>query len=134
MTFMNWEQRFELGVSAMDRDHRNLIAAMNEVHELSERAAGKASVDAAIVRLAELTKRHFADEEKHMASIGFPDLRTHALIHENLLERFGELHGAFRKGGGTVDRAFFDFLSFWLRSHIMGLDRKYAAHGKPSPV
>lgn len=134
MTFMNWEQRFELGVSAMDLEHKGLIAAMNEVHELNERDAGKAAIDAAIARLAELTKKHFADEEKHMASIGFPDLRTHALIHENLLERFGELYEAFRKGTGKVDRAFFEFLSFWLRSHIMGLDRKYASHGKPARV
>ncbi|MBL8749662.1 MAG: hemerythrin family protein [Planctomycetes bacterium] len=134
MTFMEWEQRFELGVAAMDAEHKGLIAAMNHVHDLDAANAAKSTIDAAIGKLAELTTKHFADEEKHMESIGFPDRRTHARIHENLLERFAGLHTSFRAGSGKVDRAFFDFLSFWLRSHILGVDRNYASHGKPAGV
>jgi len=131
MVFMNWEKRFELGVHAMDDEHMGLVAAMNEVHDLDAKNADKAAVDAAITKLAQLTTKHFADEEKHMASIGFPDLRAHARIHAKLLEKFTALHESFRAGSGKVDRAFFEFLSFWLRSHIMGVDRQYATHGKP---
>ena len=134
MVFMDWEQRFELGVAAMDAEHKGLIAAMNEVHDLDARNAGKAVIDAAIGKLATLTTKHFADEEKHMESIGFPDRKSHALIHKGLLEKFGALHQGFKAGPGKVERAFFDFLSFWLKSHIMGVDRKYAAHGKPVKV
>lgn len=134
MVFMNWESRFELGVAAMDAEHKGLIAAMNDVHDLDAKGASKPTIDAAITKLATLTKQHFADEEKHMESIGFPDRRTHAIIHAGLLEKFGALHTSFKTGDGKVDRAFFDFLSFWLRGHIMGIDRKYAAHGKPVRV
>lgn len=134
MVFMDWEQRFELGVAAMDAEHKGLIAAMNAVHELDARNAGKAVIDAAIGKLATLTTKHFADEEKHMESIGFPDRKSHAIIHKGLLEKFGALHQGFKAGNGKVERAFFDFLSFWLKSHIMGVDRKYAAHGKPVKV
>lgn len=134
MVFMNWETRFELGVAAMDAEHKGLIAAMNDVHDLDAKNASKTQVDAAITKLAGLTKKHFADEEKHMESIGFPDRHTHARLHVNLLERFAALHESFKAGSGKVDRAFFEFLAFWLRSHIMGIDRKYAAHGKPAPV
>ena len=66
-----------------------------------------------------------------MESIKFPDLRTHSFIHKSMLEKFTELHAAFRAGSGKVAKEFYDFLKHWLRSHICGIDRKYAAHGKP---
>lgn len=134
MVFMEWDPRFELGVHQMDAEHKGLIAAMNHVHDLDAKNAQKPAVDTAIQRLAELTTKHFADEEQHMAKVGFPDLRVHQRIHQNLLEKFTALHQAFQAGTGKVDRAFFDFLKFWLRSHILGVDRQYADHGKPAKV
>ena len=134
MTFMEWEARYQLGVARMDAEHKGLIEAMNEVYSLDADGAAKATVDAALGRLATLTQKHFADEEAHMESIGFPDLGTHRIIHKNLLDKFTKLYGEFQAGDGKVGRAFFDFLKFWLQSHIMGIDRKYADHGKPAKV
>lgn len=131
MVFMDWDPKFELGVSQMDAEHRGLIAAMNEVFDLDAKNAAKPVVDAAIQKLAGLTKQHFADEERHMEKLGFPDLKVHQRIHVNLLEKFTALYQAFQAGSGKVDRGFFDFLKFWLRSHICGVDRQYADHGKP---
>lgn len=126
MTLMQWDNSLNLGVPGMDAEHRELVSAMNAIHDLGERKAAKAAIDAAIVRLAELTTQHFADEERYMARIGFPDLRNHTLIHGHMLEKFTELHRAFRAGTGTVDKGFYDFLKLWLKSHICGIDAKYA--------
>ncbi|MBL9076289.1 MAG: hemerythrin family protein [Planctomycetes bacterium] len=131
---MNWEPRFELGVSTMDAEHKGLVAAMNEVFELDARQAGKATVDAAIQKLAGLTKQHFADEEAHMQKVGFADLRVHQRIHAELLQKFTAHYTAFQAGQGRVDPAFFDFLKFWLRSHITGVDRQYVAPRQPAKV
>lgn len=131
MSFMDWEARFELGVARMDEEHKGLIAAMNDVHDLDAKGADKARIDAAIARLATLTQQHFADEEAHMEAIGFPDLRAHRILHKDLLDKFTKHYDAFRAGTGKVDRALFDFLAFWLRSHIVGIDRKYADHAQP---
>lgn len=131
MAFMDWTASLDLGVPAMDAEHKGLVAAMNRIYELGEQGANKATLDQAIQKLAELTTKHFADEEKHMASVGYPDLKTHAVIHKNMLEKFTALYNDFKAGAGKVDRAFYDFLKFWLKSHIMGIDRKYADHAAP---
>ena len=60
-----------------------------------------------------------------MASIGFADLKSHKQIHARLLADFTTHQGAFDAGDGKVDKAFFDFLSLWLRSHICHLDTRY---------
>lgn len=134
MPLLDWKPLFELGVEAMDKEHRELVAAMNRIHELDQRGAAKTEVDAAILKLVDLTRRHFADEERHMQSIGFPDLKRHAFIHQDMLAKVGTHYAAFQKGSGRVAKEFFDFLVYWLGAHITGIDRKYAQHGKPVKV
>lgn len=134
MTLLDWTQALEIGVPDMDAEHRELVAAMNRIHELDTRAADRATIEGAIVRLVTLTKRHFADEEKHMAAIGFPDLKRHALIHADMLKKVDAHCAAFRAGNGRVDPAFFDFLVYWLGAHIKGIDRRYAEHRAPAKV
>lgn len=134
MPLLEWKPLFDLGVDAMDKEHRELVAAMNRIHELDQKQAPKADIDKAIQKLVDLTKRHFADEERHMQSIGFPDLKRHAFIHEDMLKKVGAHYDAFTKGSGRVAKAFFEFLVYWLGAHITGIDRKYADHGKPVKV
>lgn len=126
MALLDWKPELELGVAAMDREHRELVAAMNKIHELDREKAGRATVDAALQQLIKLTKAHFADEEKHMAAIGFPGLAVHARIHADMLRKVAAHYETFRAGSGAVAKEFFDFLVLWLGAHIMGIDRKYA--------
>jgi hemerythrin-like metal-binding protein len=69
-----------------------------------------------------------------MQSIGFPDRKRHALIHADMLRKVGEHYAAFTAGNGRVSQDFFDFLVFWLKAHITGIDRKYAEHKQPVKV
>lgn len=103
---------------------------MHNVYELDQKKAGKDAVDRAILELTKLTKGHFADEEKHMASIGYADLKRHAMIHQDMLMKVSARYEVFQAGDGTVPRAFFEFLVHWLKAHILGIDRKYA----PAPA
>ena len=126
MVLMEWNAGLVLGVASMDKEHQDLVAAMNRVHDLATQKADKRTVDVALLHLVQLTKKHFADEEQHMERIGFEGRRIHARIHEDLLEKVGTHYAAFQAGDGTVPQAFFDFLVHWLRAHILGIDRKYA--------
>jgi len=134
MPLLDWQSKFDLGVDAMDREHKELVATMNHIHDLDQRGAGKAQVDAAIRRLIQLTKAHFVDEERHMEAIGFPDRSRHALIHVDMLAKVAAHYESFQQGSGRVAKAFFDFLVYWLGAHITGIDRKYAVHGTPARV
>ena len=131
MSLLQWKDQFALGVASMDKEHRDLVDAMNRVFELDQQQAGKQTVDGAIQRLMQLTVKHFQDEERHMEAIGFPDLQRHARIHADMLRQVGEHYAAFQKGDGRVAKSFFDFLVHWLAAHICHIDRKYADYGAP---
>ena len=132
MSLLEWKAEFSLGVAPMDRDHKELVAAMNKVHELAEAKAGRGPIDTAIKVLMDLTTAHFAAEEVHMEKIGYPDLSRHRRIHKDMLQRVAAHYTAFREGDGTVSKEFFDFLVHLLAAHICHIDRKYAQH--PVPV
>lgn len=132
MSLIEWKDEFELGVAAMDRDHLQLIEAMNRVHELAEAKAPKPVVNDAIVELADLTVAHFRAEERHMEKIGYADLKRHRLIHESMLKDIDKHHKAFEAGDGTVDPGFFKFLVYWLSAHICHIDRKYTVQPEPA--
>lgn len=126
MTVLAWDpSRFDVGVAKMNDEHRVLVGLMNDIHDRAGAGARKPELQALFARLADATVRHFAGEEAYMQSIGFAELRTHKAIHARLLDDFTAHVKRFEAGDGRVDKAFFDFLSLWLRSHICHLDTQY---------
>lgn len=134
MTLLAWKPAFDLGVDAMDKEHKELVAAMNRIHELDQQKSPKPQMDGAIQRLIKLTKQHFADEEAFMAKTNYADRVRHGLIHQDMLKRVGSYYEAFQQGDGRVAKEFFEFLVFWLGAHITGIDRKYAPTPAPKPL
>jgi hemerythrin len=134
MTLLAWKPAFDLGVDAMDKEHKELVAAMNRIHELDQLKAAKPQMDGAIQRLIKLTKQHFADEEAFMAKTNYADRVRHGMIHQDMLKRVGGYYEQFLAGDGRVAKEFFEFLVFWLGAHITGIDRKYAPAPKPQPA
>ena len=117
--------RFSLHIGPMDDEHQLIIASMNKLHELSDAKAGKGPLGRTLQELLNITVKHFADEEAFMAQIGFPDLGKHKLIHKSLLEKMHQHKQQFEASGQLTDE-FFSFLTFWLKSHICGIDMKYS--------
>ena len=124
--YFQWDaSTYGIKVPEMDREHEVLIGHMNTVHGLHQSRAGRAVIGAALDQLVAYTRKHFADEEAYMASIGYPGLRIHAGIHRQLLERVGTFAAEFTRTGALSDE-FFVFLKMWLKAHICGIDSKYA--------
>lgn len=120
-----WSEQLSIGIDSMDREHQQIIHLMNALAAAHERGAGFSELDRAFRELASYTRKHFRDEEAYMESIGFESLNTHHVIHERLLAEMDGHYAAF-KGTRELDESVFKFLTFWLKSHICGIDRKYA--------
>lgn len=128
MPIMTWDATLDIGVEAMNREHRDILDAMNRVFDMNEAGRSGAGMMAEIARLGDITTRHFRDEEVFMAKSGFPDLEPHKRIHAKLLADFAAHASAAEAAGGRPSSAFFQFLRLWLSAHIKCIDRKYADH------
>ncbi len=130
MAYMEWSNDLDVKVAAMNREHQRLITLMNRLHELNDKRASKKEIRGALNSLATYTVTHFNNEEAYLEKINFKGLRSHKLIHKNLLEEMRKHIAAFEKGDGRLSEKFFGFLRRWLVSHIRGIDGKYADAAK----
>ncbi|HZV57616.1 MAG TPA: hemerythrin family protein [Sphingobium sp.] len=128
MPIMEWDNSLDIGVRAMNDDHKEILDAMNRIFDATKAGRTGDEINRLVERLGQVCVRHFRDEEAYMASIGFPGLTNHSLVHRALLERYAGHAAEIKAAGGRADEAFFHFLRHWLRSHIKGIDRKYGEH------
>jgi hemerythrin len=119
-----WDERYFLHISPMDNEHRVLIEKMNlflsslNVNNLNEKIR-------TFDQLTEYTLKHFADEEKYMESISYPDLINHKKIHKALVNQV-LIYKENLEEGKVNKLKISNFLKDWLGQHIIGQDKKYA--------
>jgi len=126
--FFPWTDDLSVGVPRMDDQHRVLLRLINRVADLGASGASGSAIRTILGQLVDYTRFHFGDEEKLMASRGYPDLPGHHKVHEafvsevvSLLERMGT--------GEQVDAtSLLVILKDWLVRHIQGTDKKYGAY------
>lgn len=125
MSFFRWSDELNVGVGAMNDEHKGLLRAMEELYVRSHAGAEKPELLRLVDHLSLLTSAHFDHEERYMASIFYPRLETHRAIHRQLLENLQTHRQTFLATPGGLSQEFFTFLRLWLSAHIKGLDRKY---------
>jgi hemerythrin-like metal-binding protein len=134
MPIMTWDASLDVGVAAMNREHQEILDAMNRIYDAKAQGISGFSVNDMVARLGSVCSRHFADEEAYMERVGYPELQRHKQLHARLLEQFTGHAAAIKAAGGAPSDEFFHFLKFWLTSHIKGIDIKYGGHAKAQGV
>jgi hemerythrin-like metal-binding protein len=132
MPIMEWNDTLDIGVNAMNHEHKQILDAMNRIYDAAQAGRAGDEINRLVEHLGSVCVRHFKDEEAYMASIGFPGLGNHKFIHEDLLNRYARHAEEIRKAGGNASGQFFHFLQHWLTAHIKGIDRKYGDHARSS--
>jgi len=125
MAFIEWDDKYDIHVDAMNNQHKHLMSLMNNLFELNESKAAKPVIGKAIADLGAAAQSHFADEEAYMESLSYPELARHKIVHKQLLEKYGGHAEAFAEGEGELSKEFFNFIRLWLAAHIQGIDMKY---------
>ena len=121
-----WNSTYDIGVDSMNHQHQRLIDIMNTLYEQNQQGKPKALLLKTLVHLQEFTIKHFKEEESFMSSIHYTELERHQLVHKNLLYNLEDLIIKFKKSDSEkITEEFFEFLTFWLKSHIKGIDTRY---------
>jgi hemerythrin len=128
MAFYKWSDRLDIGVESMNSEHKILIDKMNKLHDLSEGTCTARALKAAFDDLATYAVKHFEDEEAYMEKENYPGLAVHKAVHQRLLKQVNDHAAAIDFESCEIPEKFFDFLSFWLTSHICEIDKKYGAN------
>lgn len=78
-------------------------------------------------KLRDYAKKHFADEEAYMESVGYKRLFTQKIQHQNFVEKLDEIDLQEIEDGDEQDKVINDILIFitdWLVNHILEEDTR----------
>jgi hemerythrin len=134
MPIMTWDDSLDIGVHEMNREHQDILDAMNAIYDAHQAGKTGGVINSMISHLGAVTTRHFRDEEAFMARIKYADLENHKRIHAKLLTDFAAHQAAAAAAGGAPSPAFFQFLRLWLSAHIKCIDLKYAEYSRKPGV
>ena len=125
MSTIAWSDDLAIDDSQIDFQHRQLIDAIGDLEDAL--AAGDHLLVAETMPfLRQYAVTHFADEERALQLIGWPQLAAHRELHRGFTQRLGELDGACRRGDLTAGTMLLGFLAAWLAGHIRSVDHEFA--------
>lgn len=82
-----WNNRYEIGVSIIDKEHKKLFRILKKLFDFGQQERKNQWVCREAVKyFKDHAVQHFLDEEDYMASIGYTGLEMHKRIHRNFRE------------------------------------------------
>ena len=127
-----WDVSLETGHAKIDNQHKQLVAALNDIIEASREGKGQEEIFKTLDFLTGYTVMHFSTEEKLQVQYDYPDYAIHKRYHDDFKGTVGELTERLRKEGpneemiGLVTTT----IGNWLINHIKGDDFRMAAYVK----
>ncbi len=126
-----WNARYELGIEALDAEHRRLFDLIRQVETMAEGENGVSALLSALREFIEFVEFHFETEERLMEEHDFSTAGLHRQAHRRLLEDLREFARQVSRGPAAGARASTgDFLRKWLSEHVSHGDAMLARHLK----
>ena len=121
---MDWYESYSIGIAEIDKQHKELVNTVSKMQKSLKAGSVDKEVGNTLKFLVDYTKRHFADEERLMRDINFPDYENHKIKHGKLVEQITDILLGLKKGKPVNGYELIDFLTDWLINHIRHEDKK----------
>ena len=131
---MPWGDKLKLGIPSIDDQHKELVSMVNELHRAMKMKTGALEAGKILDRLAEYTVYHFGFEEELFDQFQYPELEAHNKVHRDLVAQVQEFKDEFDQGKAALSMELMEFLTEWLRHHIMVMDKAYTPFLKENGV
>lgn len=128
MEAFTWDQRFETGISVVDKQHRHLVDLVNLAGDiLLEGKASEEELQKLFGQLADYAVYHFTEEENMMEAhhLDARHVNAHKSQHAEFLTQV-TLMWNNRHVAENPAAMLHGFLSSWLTVHILGQDQEMA--------
>lgn len=127
---IQWDSKYELGISSIDNQHKELVRLISKMSDLVTNAAEGDDVYDEMVgiihELTDYTVYHFKFEEDLFQKIDYADQEAHSKEHSNFVAYVGGLDlTAVDEDQVTHGKKILNFLITWLFKHISGTDYLY---------
>ncbi len=126
MKVYEWSQNYSVGVVILDEHHKELFKILNQLFNLMDESADDDPILKVIDNLLNYTHYHFAEEEKIMAKIDYPELEEHKILHKEIIDQLNDFAKEAKDGMAIFVAIKIATVGIeWLKNHILSVDHKY---------
>lgn len=120
MNKLEWRDEFNIGVPAIDKQHKKLVGMINALADNLE----PTNIFDTVMEMSQYADEHFDYEEQMMFRCGCDQLHEHKQQHLLFRQKTSELAGQdYTNGQHDLDA--FNYLCEWLINHILTMDVNY---------
>jgi hemerythrin len=123
---MPWTQDLSVGVPMIDEEHKTWFVKAEKLFEAGRKQQAKEYVGELLDFLDGYTKKHFADEERYMQQIRYPELDAQKKAHAAFIAQLTKVRADYKTSGGSllVILNANHMVVDWLTKHITVMDKK----------
>ncbi len=125
MALMNWDEKYSVGITKIDEQHKKLINLINKLYDAMREGKGKEVLLSILDETLEYTKYHFVTEEGLFKQYSYSQIEDHIKEHRDMKGKVEQLYLDVQTGKTSISIEVFNFLKFWLNNHILNTDCKY---------
>jgi len=128
MSLIEWKEQYAIGIPAVDTEHRELIALINEVHRRLRAGEEGLTVSDFLGEIFARISAHFALEERVMRERHYDQLPAHKADHERLLDGIRDIMDDYEDRKDFDAAAFAMRLDAWFGEHFRTHDARLHRH------
>lgn len=121
---LQWDSRYDIGLSAIDDQHRHLVALANRLLERPGATMRDERVVDILTALGAALVSHFRSEEAIMGQLGMPEeqIAEHVRAHNRILDQYAEFNIAAAAGAPYCAADVFVRVIDWVGRHMIEHD------------
>jgi len=122
MSCAEWNQELLTGEAAIDAQHRELFALLQQLGDAITAGHGDEIVGRILEELIGYAAVHFQDEEALMARVGYPGITHQRAAHEAFAADATRMMNEWVAGTGVASEDLYEYLYTWVAQHVETMD------------
>lgn len=118
MALLQWNDKFSVGVEAVDHEHKELIDLINKLHDELSASGSRMTSSLFFGDLLRAISAHFALEERFMRDNNYDQLQQHKGDHERLLDEIRDIMDDFEDDQEIGSAELSNRLNAWFSRHF----------------
>ena len=129
---MPWTPNLSVGVTEIDEQHKIWFEKAEKLFEAGRNQKTKEYIGELLTFLSDYTKKHFADEERYMLKINYPNYKEQKTAHENFITQLNKINSDYKTSGGSLAVIINSnhMVVDWLTKHITVMDKQIGEFAK----
>jgi hemerythrin len=113
--------------ASIEEQHRIFEDKIVELEQAVQAGKTEAEIEAIYKFLREYAKHHFKEEERLMAAVEYPHLKTHVDLHDTFIQQLMEMKLNMDSNGSTPELyvSMVEFMKKWHEEHVRGADEAF---------